>query len=544
MKYYLITLISILLICSHLSHSQVSINSDGSTADPSAILDIKSTEMGFLPPRMSAVEKYRISNPAEGLVIYNTTTHSLEIFNGSTWMAYTSDGLTMDPLNYQVVIGGAGDDQAYAVAEAADGSYLIGGITYSFGAGTNDFYCIKLTPSFELDDSFGEGGTFVCGGANSEVARAITPTADAGCILGGYTYTYGAGGADMYVVKLTEAGVPDGGFGSGGMCTIGFSTNDRGYCLQSVSDGGYIIAGYSVIPSTTNYEGYVVKMTSAGTKDNSFGSSGTFRIGGSGFESLISIIETSDGGFIALGNTSSFGSGGYDYYLIKLTSSGALDNSFGTNGTFSAGGTLDENSRDIIEGPDGGFLVVGYTASFGVSGTDIYLVKVTSSGVLDNGFGTNGTLTFGGSGNDQATCVLVTNDEDYLVGGYTDSYGAGGTDFYVIKLSEAGIPDSTFGTNGTLTIGSTGDEIMNGMCLLSTGGFLLAGSSTSFGQGGQDVYVVRINIAGGTCGYSGSGGSITGSGGSTGNGGTTAGGGSVGTGGTTGSGGTLNLICN
>lgn len=544
MKYYLITLVGILLTCPHFSHSQVSVNSDGSSADPSAILDIKSTEMGFLPPRLSAVEKYRISNPAEGLIIYNTTTHSLEIYNGSTWMAYTSDGLTMDPLNYQVVIGGAGDDQAYAVAEAADGGCLIGGITYSFGAGANDFYCIKLTPSFELDDSFGEGGTFVCGGTNTEVARSIALTDDGGCILGGYTYSYGAGGVDLYAVKLTKSGELDGDFGAGGMRTIGFSTNDRGYCLRKVSDGGYIIAGYSVIPSTTNYEGYIVKITSSGAKDNSFGSSGTFRIGGSGFESLISIIETTDGGFIAVGNTSSFSAGGYDYYLIRLTSSGALNNSFGTNGSFSIGGTLDENVRDVIEGPDGGFLVLGYTASFGISGTDIYLVKVTTSGVLDNGFGTNGTLTFGGPGNDQATCALVTADDHYLIGGYTDSYGAGGTDFYVIKLSEAGIPDSTFGTNGTLTIGSTGDEIMNGMCLLSNGGILLAGSSTSFGQGGQDVYVVRINIAGGTCGFTGSGGSITGSGGSTGSGGTTASGGSVGTGGTVSSGGTLNLICN
>jgi uncharacterized delta-60 repeat protein len=303
------------------------------------------------------------------------------------------------------------------------------------------------------------------------------------------------------------------------------------------------MAGYSVLPSTTNYECYVVKFTAAGAMDNNFGTNGTFRIGGSGFESLIHIIETDDNGFLSAGNTTTYDAGGYDFYVFKLTSAGILDNNFGTSGILAIGGSGDEGVRTILQAPDNGYLVVGYTQSFGAGGNDYYLVKLTSTGALDNSFGTNGTLTIGGSGNDLATCALITEDDHYLIGGYSESYGAGGDDFYVIKLSMAGIPDSTFGVNGTLTIGGTGDEVMNSICLLNDGGYLMAGSTTSFGSGGLDVYLVRINIAGGTCDFMGYGGGITGSGGALNSGGELSSGGTLGSGGTLSSGGILTLVC-
>ena len=65
--------------------AQVGINNDGSAPNSSAILDVKSTSKGFLPPRMTTAERDAIINPVEGLVIYNKSFKTLEVFNGTLW---------------------------------------------------------------------------------------------------------------------------------------------------------------------------------------------------------------------------------------------------------------------------------------------------------------------------------------------------------------------------------------------------------------------------------------------------------------------------
>jgi len=75
-----------LIACYNLNAQGVSINEDGSAADGSAMLDVKSTTKGFLPPRLSNLEILSIPNPAEGLVVYNTTSKTLNVFNGSNWV--------------------------------------------------------------------------------------------------------------------------------------------------------------------------------------------------------------------------------------------------------------------------------------------------------------------------------------------------------------------------------------------------------------------------------------------------------------------------
>lgn len=75
-----------LFVCSvAFALGQTGINNDGSVPDGSAVLDVKSSNMGLLPPRLTSLQRDSISNPAIGLIIYNTTTHQLEIFNGSIW---------------------------------------------------------------------------------------------------------------------------------------------------------------------------------------------------------------------------------------------------------------------------------------------------------------------------------------------------------------------------------------------------------------------------------------------------------------------------
>jgi uncharacterized protein (TIGR02145 family) len=88
MKNYLLVLFFFTLIT---TNAQVAINNNGANPDSSAVLDIQSSNRGFLVSRMSTLQRDAISNPAEGLMIYNTTTHMLELFNGNNWSSVTGD---------------------------------------------------------------------------------------------------------------------------------------------------------------------------------------------------------------------------------------------------------------------------------------------------------------------------------------------------------------------------------------------------------------------------------------------------------------------
>lgn len=71
--------------------AQAGINTDGSTPDNSAMLDLKSAEMGFLPPRMTTAQRNAIASPAEGLVIYNTDNKVIELYNGTIWTSNSGE---------------------------------------------------------------------------------------------------------------------------------------------------------------------------------------------------------------------------------------------------------------------------------------------------------------------------------------------------------------------------------------------------------------------------------------------------------------------
>ena len=80
--------LAITILTSFALNAQVAINTDGSPADNSAMLDVKSTEKGFLPPRMTEAQRDAISDPATGLLIYQTGSEAgLKQYNGITWIA-------------------------------------------------------------------------------------------------------------------------------------------------------------------------------------------------------------------------------------------------------------------------------------------------------------------------------------------------------------------------------------------------------------------------------------------------------------------------
>ena len=151
--------------------------------------------------------------------------------------------------------GGAGKDYLEAIQQTSDGGYIVAGFTYSFGSGDADAWVLKL-------DSTGTvAWQKTHGGAGNEYARSIQQTADGGYIVAGNTYSFGAGDADAWVLKLDSTGTVAWQKTYGGLVT------DYAVSIQHTADGGNIIAGTSDSFGTGTRDFWVMKLNSAGTVD-------------------------------------------------------------------------------------------------------------------------------------------------------------------------------------------------------------------------------------------------------------------------------------
>ncbi|MBU0483636.1 MAG: hypothetical protein KKB30_03885 [Proteobacteria bacterium] len=149
--------------------------------------------------------------------------------------------------------------------------------------------------------------------------------------------------------------------------------------------------------------------------------------GGTGDESGIAALQTSDGGYILLGNTNSSGNRKTDIYLVKTDSAGQKQ----WEKTF--GGTEDDYGSAIAIAPDNGFIIVGKTESMGSGFSDIYLIKTDSAG------NEVWSKTFGGAGYDYASSVQTTSDGGYVLVGTVDEGFLSWEDLInLIKVDEDG----------------------------------------------------------------------------------------------------------
>ena len=364
--------------------------------------------------------------------------------------------------NGQKTFGGTDYDGAYAIQQTEDGGYIVAGYTWSFGAGGADVYVLKLDSAGNLEWQ----KTF--GGSSDDFAYSIQQTADGGYIVAGYTLSFGAGVNDAYVLKLDSAGNLE------WQKTFGGSSDDFAYSIQQTSDGGYIVAGNTWSFGAGGADAYVLKLDSAGNLEWQK----TF--GGSGHDYAYSIQQTTDDGYIVAGYTNSFGAGDDDAYVLKLDSAGTLQ----WQKVF--GGSSDDFAYSIQQTSDGGYIVAGYTWSFGAGSRDVYVLKLDSAGNLE------WQKTFGRSNyhGDVAYSIQQTTDDGYIVAGDTYSYGAGSRDAYILKLDSAGT------LQWQKVFGGSSDDFAYSIQQTSDGGYIVAGYTWSFGAGSRDVYVLKLDSNG------------------------------------------------
>jgi len=354
--------------------------------------------------------------------------------------------------------GGSNNDRAYSIQQTSDGGYIVAGETWSFGAGGSDIWVLKLSSTGTID------WQHTYGGSNDDEARSIQQTSDGGYIVVARTYSFGAGGSDIWVLKLSSTGTID------WQHTYGGSNDDEAYSIQQTSDGGYIVAGetWSFI---AGFEGaiWVLKLSSTGTIDWQH----TYE-GGYG-DRAYSIQQTSDGGYIVAGATWSFGAGDGDIWVLKLSSTRTID------WQHTYGGSNWDLARSIQQTSDGGYIVAGETESFGAGDGDIWVLKLSSTGTID------WQRIYGGSNDDKAYSIQQTSDGGYIVAGVTASFGAGSDDAWILKLSSTGTID------WQRTYGSDPWDDARSIQQTSDGGYIVAGETLLFGAfWGEDVWVLKL----------------------------------------------------
>jgi hypothetical protein len=304
------------------------------------------------------------------------------------------------------------------------------------------------------------------GGKNNDGGYSLIQTSDGGYAIAGDTKSFGAGNWDVYVVKLDATGNLQ------WTRTIGGENEDLGHSLIQTSDGGYVIAGHTKSFGAGDWDVYVVKLDATGNLQ------WTRTIGGENEDLSLSLIQTSDGGYALAGATRSFSAGEDDVYVVKLDANGNLQ------WTKTIGGPNRDWSSSLIQTSDGGYAIAGYTKSFGVGGADVYVVKLDANGNLQ------WTKTIGEPADEVGFSLIQTSDGGYAIAGYTSSFGAGSWDVYVVKL------DANGNLQWTKTIGGKGWEAGHSLIRTSDGGYAIAGTTTSFGAGGWDVYVVKLDASG------------------------------------------------
>ncbi len=354
--------------------------------------------------------------------------------------------------------GGTNIDVAHDVRQTADGGYIIAGYTRSFGnmSGRN-LWLVKT------DSSGNEEWNSALGGNDDEEAYSVVQTPDGGYTVAGYTKSFGLGMKDVILIKTDSTGTSE------WIRTFGGAQDDEGYCLQQTADGGYIVAGVTSSSGAGSRDMWLIKTNDFGNEE------WNQTLGGFSSDGAWSVQQTTDGGYILTGWTFSNGPGYLgNAWLVKTDSTGTEE----WNRTF--GGDDADRGYSVQQTTDGGYILTGYTSSFGAGLDDMLLIKTDSLGNEE------WNKTFGGNGRDYGNFVQQIRGGGYIVTGYTLSFGAGGDDVWAVRTNSSGIEE------WSSTYGGPYSDVGFAIRQVSDGGFIVAGHTLSFGAGLHDAYLIRI----------------------------------------------------
>ncbi|WP_374445444.1 T9SS type A sorting domain-containing protein [Epilithonimonas sp.] len=408
-------------------------------------------------------------------------------------------------IQWQKAFGGSYDDLAYAMQPTSDGGYILAGsngynngdVTVNYGG--IDAWIVKIINAGTIQWQKSLGGTKL------DSAHDIKVTSDGGYIMAGSSYsndgivTGNHGSSDFWVVKLNNTG------GVQWQKLLGGSSGDYAESIQQTTDGGYIVVGESLsndgdvsghhqASNINNPDYWIVKLSSTGSLQ------WQKSLGGIGYDSPSSVIQTFDGGYIVVGSsTSNDGNasgnhGSSDAWIVKLNSAGNVQ------WQKMLGGSNSDGLYSIFQTSDGKYILAGSSSSSNGDvyenhgGSDAWVVIMDSSGIIQ------GEKSFGGSGDDTAFIIRQTSDGNYILCGNSYSNDGevsgnhGNADIWVLKLNS-----NTGDLLWQKSLGGTKYDSAKSIFQSTDGAYFLSGSTMSKdgdvtgNHGNYDMWLVKLN---------------------------------------------------
>jgi len=310
------------------------------------------------------------------------------------------------------------------------------------------------------------------GGSGYEYAHSIRATSDHSLIVAGSTSTYTHGSYDFLAYKIDALGAKQWRKNYGGGSWDWLST------AIPTSDGGYLLLGETTSYTHGSYDFLVYKVDGAGAKlwRKNYGGDGSEWVY-SFYPTGDAACQTADGSYAFIGMTTSYTHGDWDFLVYKVDAAGAK------LWRRNLGGSGAEQGYAIEQTPDGGYLVAGYSSTYSNGQRDMLVYKLNAAGVKE------WRKNYGGSGDDYALSLCRTADGDTAIAGYTSSYEPNG-DFLIFKVDASGTKQ------WRKNYGSAGNERGTHVIPTSDGGLIICGWSDAITHGGNDFLVYKLNAAG------------------------------------------------
>jgi hypothetical protein len=410
-------------------------------------------------------------------------------------------GVAQPTIKWQTCLGGSGGEEGHSIQQTTDGGYIVAGLStsndgdVSGGHGASDFWVVKLDSAGQIE------WQRPLGGSKSDAAYFMCLTSDGGCLVAGSTYSNDGdvldnkGDADYWVVKLTENGTLE------WQRSFGGTGEDRAYSALQTTDGAFMVVGQAKSTDgdiSTNLgfsDFWLLKLSSTGEMiwERSYG--------GSSSETPYIIKQTSDGGFVIAGETlsndgdASGNNGSVDCWVLKIDALGNIEwqNALGGIGI--------DFFNDIVQTTDGGYAAIGAVASGNTGditghhgGFDVWVVKLDTSGELE------WQKTIGGSKSDWGQVITQTSDYGFVIGADTRStdgdasnHSSESQDWWILKLDASGE------IQWNKILGGGKIEICGSLQQTTDSGFIIAGQTYSNDgdvsgfHGLTDIWVVKLS---------------------------------------------------
>tara|TARA_R110001592_G_scaffold237306_8_gene496273 strand:+ start:24162 stop:25289 length:1128 start_codon:yes stop_codon:yes gene_type:complete len=305
---------------------------------------------------------------------------------------------------FEKTYGGNLAEEGVRIIETSDGNFILLGITESYGSGNKDIHVIKIDCNGVViwEKYFG--------GLADDTPSDIIETKNSEFCISATTESFGAGARDIYLMWIDQ---------SGNLVrerTFGGIENDGSSNLIEIENNQIMLYGYTRNFGANSRDLYLMKVSSIGD------SLRAKRYGGSGYEESQGFVRTSKGGFLINGHSSSTDPN-HNMYALEIDSNGNIiwENNYG--------GALHDGGQAVLINNEGNYVLLGRSMSFGNGNSDMYLVVTNPNGELIS------EEIIGGYKNDIGLDIIEYKSFYFIIG-YSDSFGSGDNDAYIVKLKK------------------------------------------------------------------------------------------------------------